>query len=166
LVCALVPDAEAPGRRDEIEQALGRRAAALGPTVPWAESWRSAARARDVHRLMAGGIVPASPLVLADDHLADLIVHSDPALAQDLARRRLAPLDELKPAARRRLRATLAAWLDHHGSVRQTAGALHVHPQTIRYRLAQLRELFGDQLDDPRARFELGLACLASREQD
>jgi DNA-binding PucR family transcriptional regulator len=38
------------------------------------------------------------------------------------------------------------------------ARALHVHPQTARYRLAQLRELLGDQLDDPDARFELELA--------
>jgi DNA-binding PucR family transcriptional regulator len=35
---------------------------------------------------------------------------------------------------------------------------LHVHPQTVRYRLNRLRELYGDALDDPDARFELELA--------
>jgi DNA-binding PucR family transcriptional regulator len=38
---------------------------------------------------------------------------------------------------------------------------LHVHPQTARYRIAKLRELLGDQLDDPDARFELELALRA-----
>jgi DNA-binding PucR family transcriptional regulator len=41
------------------------------------------------------------------------------------------------------------------------ARELHVHPQTVRYRLAQLRELFGERLDDPDARFELALALRA-----
>jgi DNA-binding PucR family transcriptional regulator len=45
--------------------------------------------------------------------------------------------------------------------VRATAEALHVHVQTVRYRLAQLREVFGDALDDGRARLELALALLA-----
>src|SRR3954451_23856574 len=35
VVCALVPDPEAPGRLGEIEHALGRRPGSLGPTVPW-----------------------------------------------------------------------------------------------------------------------------------
>ena len=54
--------------------------------------------------------------------------------------------------------ATLAAWLEHQGDVRATAGALHVHAQTVRYRVAQLREVFGEALDDGRGRLELALA--------
>ncbi|MDP9385677.1 MAG: helix-turn-helix domain-containing protein, partial [Actinomycetota bacterium] len=77
----------------------------------------------------------------------------------------LAPLDGLAPGPRARQEATLLAWLDHQGNVPATARALHVHPQTIRYRFGQLREAFGDALDDPRARFELLLA-LHARESD
>lgn len=29
------------------------------------------------------------------------------------------------------------------------AAALFVHPQTVRYRMGQLRELYGDRLEDP-----------------
>jgi DNA-binding PucR family transcriptional regulator len=36
-----------------------------------------------------------------------------------------------------------------------------VHPQTVGYRLAQLRELYGDALDDPQMRFELELVLRA-----
>ena len=59
---------------------------------------------------------------------------------------------------RARLRETLAAWLDRPGQVQAVAAALEVHPQTVRYRVRQLRDLFGDRLEDPDARFELSLA--------
>ena len=42
------------------------------------------------------------------------------------------------------------------------AAELHVHPQTARYRIARLRELLGEQLDDPDARFELELRSCAA----
>ena len=87
-----------------------------------------------------------------------LLHGGDTTLAADLAARVLAPLEELRPKAAIRLRATLRAWLDHPGQVQAVAERLHVHPQTVRYRVAQLRELFGDSLDDPDARFELALA--------
>jgi hypothetical protein len=38
---------------------------------------------------------------------------------------------------------------------------LHVHPQTVRYRLRQLEELFGDQLLDPDLRFDLEIVLRA-----
>ena len=60
--------------------------------------------------------------------------------------------------SRGRLSETLLAWLDHQGRVPEIAASLHVHPQTVRYRLGRLRECFGSALDDPEARFELMLA--------
>ena len=65
-------------------------------------------------------------------------------------------------APRERLVATLRAWLDRPGQVQAVAEALEVHPQTVRYRLKQLRELFGTRLEDPEARFELALALRAA----
>ena len=88
-------------------------------------------------------------------------MHGDPALVRELAGRRLAPLEDRPARSRERLRETLAAWLDRQGNVAEVAEQLHVHPQTVRYRMGQLRELFGDELEDPRARFELGLALRA-----
>ena len=37
-----------------------------------------------------------------------------------------------------------------------------MHPQTVRYRLKQLRDLFGEKLEDPDSRFELSLALRAA----
>ncbi len=59
------------------------------------------------------------------------------------------------------MRETALAHLRHDGNAVAMAAAMHVHPQTARYRIARLRELLGDQLDDPDARFELQLALRA-----
>ncbi|MGZ6804912.1 MAG: helix-turn-helix domain-containing protein, partial [Nocardioidaceae bacterium] len=64
-------------------------------------------------------------------------------------------------SARDRLAETLLAWLQHRGERQRVAADLHVHPQTVGYRLGQLRELFGEALDDPEGRFELELALRA-----
>ena len=53
---------------------------------------------------------------------------------------------------------TALAFVQHGGNAAAMARALHLHPQTIRYRLTRLRELFGDSLDDADDRFELELA--------
>ena len=59
-----------------------------------------------------------------------------------------------------RLEETLRAWIDHPGRPTEVARAVHIHPQTARYRLRRLRELLGD-IDDPATRFELALALRA-----
>jgi PucR C-terminal helix-turn-helix domain len=159
---ALVPDATAPGRRHEIETALRGEWAVLGPTVPWQQAPVSARRAIATLELAHDGVIPANGLVVADDHLAALIIRSNSDLMTELARHRLAPLEDESESSRRRLSETLLAWLEHQGNVVEAAGALHVHPQTVRYRLGRLRECFGDALDDPRARFELALVLHAA----
>lgn len=80
-----------------------------------------------------------------------------------LATDRLRPLDGLPGAHRARLAETLASWLAHQRHVPSVAAELHVHPQTVRYRIGQLRELLGDALEGPDARLELDLALRAER---
>lgn len=131
---------------------------AIGPTVPWHAASASLKRAVAAYRLASTGGVGDGPLVVAEDHLATLLLTSDRGLAADLAASRLAPLDGLAPGPRARLTETLRAWIDRPGQVQAVAAELGVHPQTVRYRLRQLRELFGTRLEDPEARFELSLA--------
>ena len=159
-----VPDPDAPGRRRRIEAATDGRPVALGPTVEWQHASASAQRAIATQRLAAAGALPGDPpagLIVAEDHLAHLLLAADPRVAADLAASRLAPLADLADGPRARLTETLAAWLDRPGQVQAVAAALDVHPQTVRYRVRQLRDLFGDRLDDPDARFELSLALRA-----
>jgi len=161
LGCVFVPDPDAPGRRRQITAELDHDDApeiiSLGRTVAWPDTVGSVQRAAAAFRLAAGGRI-ASGLVIADEHLVTLLLANDPPLAADLVASRLAPLDALADGPRERLTETLRAWLDRPGQVQAVAAELDVHPQTVRYRLRQLRELFGTRLEDPEARFELSLA--------
>ena len=156
LTCAIVPDPDGPGRRAAIERALGdaRAVAGLGTTVTWSEAALSFARARAALGLAGDG----EQLVIARDRAGALLLRSDSRLAAELAADRLAPLSELSAGSSRRLRATLEIWLAEQGRLTAVAERLSVHPQTVRYRLGRLRELFGDALDDPEQRFWLELA--------
>jgi DNA-binding PucR family transcriptional regulator len=162
VACVFVPDPDAPGRRRQLEAALGGDLGALGPTVGWAEAAASLRRAANAFRLATAGRLPTHGLVVAERHLATLLLAADPETAADLARSRLAPLEELAAGPRARLTETLRAWLDRPGQVQAVAGVLGVHPQTVRYRVRRLRDLFGDALDDPEQRFELSLALRAA----
>jgi hypothetical protein len=157
LGCVLVPDADGPGQRALIIRAVGSANACLGPCGALYEASASFERARQGLRLQDGGLL-GDGLIVAEDHLASMLVHRDTRLLDALAQKRLAPLATLGVGPRERLAATLSAWLRCQGSVPAVAAELHLHRQTVRYRLAQLRELFGAALDDPDARFELELA--------
>ena len=152
---ALLGDPEAPGLDEVLVGALGGRDGAVGPAVGLQRAGESARLAIATLRLGHAGMERAR------DHAPELLLAAEPSVARDLADRRLAPLRQLRPSAQARLTATLAAWLEHQGDVRATARVLHVHVQTVRYRLGQLREVLGDALDDGRARLELELALLA-----
>lgn len=156
LTCAIVPDPDGPGRRAAIERAMtdAQATAGLGTTVDWPEAAISLARARAALDLADG----ASSLVVARERAGDLLLRSDQRLARELAADRLAPLERLPAGSRGRLTETLRAWLAEQGRLTPVAERLGVHPQTARYRLARLRELFGPGLDDPDERFWLELA--------
>jgi hypothetical protein len=155
---AILADPEAPELADRLTRAAGRGPLVLGPTVELTAVGESAARARRVLALITNGAIEASGLVRAAEQLGALVAHGDEEALAELAGARLAPLEAETPASRRRLVETLRAWLDAQGEVAAVAARLHVHPQTVRYRMARLRELFGEALTDPEARLELALA--------
>jgi hypothetical protein len=155
LVVLLVPDAE--GRsRPALLRSLDGRDAVVGPARPWAEASASYARAR---RALELGLTPDGSAPLDTDRcLAELVLRADGDALADLRARVLAPLDDLTPAAREKLVETLRSWLLHHGRREQVAAELFVHPQTVRYRMGQLRELYGKRLEDARTVLELTIA--------
>jgi hypothetical protein len=161
LALVIVPDPGAPARPGRLRAAADGRPAALGPAVPLARAGVSVRRAIATHALLAAGRLGARDFARAEEHLPALVIAADPALGAELAEQRLAPLAELPDGPRERLTETLRAWLDRPGQVQAVAAELDVHPQTVRYRVRQLRELFGDGLEDPEARFELSLALRA-----
>jgi DNA-binding PucR family transcriptional regulator len=135
---------------------------ALGTTVDWAEARVSFARARSALELT--GAPPS--FVSARENAGELLIRSDPRLARELALDRLAPLASLTPASRKRLVETLRVWLAEQGRLGPVAERLGIHPQTARYRLGRLRELFGSTLDDAEKRFWLELALRVPAPDD
>lgn len=62
--------------------------------------------------------------------------------------------------------ATVEAWLASFGNTERTAAVLHVHPNTVRYRIRQLHQLELIRLDDPVERLALTLHLRLLRRQD
>jgi hypothetical protein len=154
---AVVPDADGPGRRARLRAAVCGAHAVIGPCVPLGRLPGSVHLAELAVRLRRTGILVDDPLFV-DEHLDAILVHHDEHLLAELRARYLAPLADLPAPTRERLAETLASWLTHLGNRRAVAAELHVHPQTVRYRLGRLRELFGPTLDDPATRGALLLA--------
>jgi PucR C-terminal helix-turn-helix domain len=100
------------------------------------------------------GLLDGDP-VFVSEHLDQFIVHRDEQIFDALRERVLHPLDDLAPATRGRLTETLASWLRHMGDHTRVAEQLFIHRQTVRYRMNQLRQRFGEELDCPRSRARL-----------
>ena len=147
----LVPDAHGRSRAGLLN-ALGRSSIA-GPARPWLQVRASYDRALRAHDAGLAGDTEV--------HLTRLVLTADPEALADLRARALAPLADLRPAVAEKLTDTLRSWLFHHGRREDVAAELFVHPQTVRYRMNQLRDLYGDRLDDPETVLELTIALSA-----
>lgn len=159
-------DPDGPGHRGQLLRVCERAEVtlALGPKVHYTAACESLRRARSLFTLLRVGTIDDGPLVDAERHDLALFLSAEPPLAQRLVNSRLAPLNAVRGAkTRANLALTLRAWLANPGQRKRIAYVLGVHPQTVRYRMSRLRELFGTVLDDPDARFELELALRLER---
>ncbi|MFI1952373.1 MULTISPECIES: PucR family transcriptional regulator [Streptomyces] len=160
----VVPEPDAPGRAELLHRAVAGWSGAIGPSVPVAEAVTSLRWAETAVGMIEQGLLPRGRLLHCGEHVEALVLLPAGVLIDDLARRRLARLDRsVGPAHANRLAETLLAWLETRGGATEVAARLGVHPQTVRYRLKQLRELWGEDLDDPDRRFELELVLRARR---
>jgi DNA-binding PucR family transcriptional regulator len=128
--------------------------------VSWRELSRSLRLARSLLEVSVRGGAPEEPRWVVD-HLAAIALSDPDGVLAELRGARLRALQTLSAGARARLQPTLLEWLKAQGNRAATARALGVHEQTVRYRMNQLRELLGDALDDPQARFEIELSLRA-----
>ncbi|WP_460363121.1 PucR family transcriptional regulator [Actinocorallia lasiicapitis] len=153
--CLVVPDPDGPGRRKMLEHGLKDWIAVAGPTVPLTEAYRSADWAGQGLGLARRGLVPTGELVIATEHLPSLVILRQEDLVSQVAERRLGPLLGLRPRQRQVLARTLLACLESGFNATEVATRLHMHAQTIRYRVRQLEGLLGDGMYDPAQRLEL-----------
>jgi hypothetical protein len=138
--CVLLPGAEPADRVEALRRNLARAAGAdvtvaeaQAPVTGIAEAARLAGDVLDVVRLTGR---PPGRYAFADVLIDYQITRPGPARAQLAAL--LAPL-----TGHPDLLTTLATYLDLDGNRRRTATALHLHPNTVDYRLRRLGELTG-----------------------
>jgi hypothetical protein len=161
--CLIVPDPGRAGRLRALETALRGLVAAVGPPLPLADAARSMRLATGMLALVERGIIGGTELIHCVDHMSTLVIFSNEELLDTLASVRLAPLAKARAPQRDKLAETLLAWLQSGGDANEVAAQLYVHPQTVRYRIRQLQDLFGDWLHDPDVRLELELVLRARR---
>jgi purine catabolism regulator len=83
--------------------------------------------------------------------------------AEELADRVLAPIAPLTANRRAAVLETLEAYLDCGGSITSVADVLHLHRQSVNYRMQNVRRLFGPLLLTPNGRLALHIAVKAAR---
>jgi hypothetical protein len=110
---------------------------------------------------MPGGAREPGPQVATRDdvHGLSLVLRLSDIAASDpvSAGGPLARLDIYDLEHQSNLLETLDCWLQQFGDVTSTAERLHVHKNTLRYRLRRIEEVSEVALDDPGQRFELML---------
>ncbi|WP_162788431.1 PucR family transcriptional regulator [Amycolatopsis albispora] len=162
------------GQRSEVQ--LGEEAAEAGDVVK--EAFRPGVRAatgisapgmagfRRSHReaLAAQSVAITTgngrPITCyADVELACLAAGSGGMAAmRALVERELGQLAATDDATTR-LRDTLREYLAHGADARRAGAALHVHRNTVRYRVQQAEQALGHPIDERRAHLELALHC-------
>lgn len=165
---AVVPDFVRPS-----SLALGGVRVVVGPTLPVTLAPESLRAAERLNSLVEGASVPSAGarrgtrgvadggVRVAEDYLLELAASADPLLVTALRDRVLGPVLAVANGKREVLLETLRAWLVTGGDRAASARWLHVHPQTVSYRVNRLRELLGERLDDHRARQEMILVLAA-----
>ncbi len=159
--CLLTPN---PGRDLRgLDGRLPGWRAAVGPRVHPADAANSLRWARSTLDLVSRGVLEDRPVTRTSDHLATHWLLLDRFLLDEVSNKVLAPFSGLTVKQQIRLAETLLAWLEHNGSTPDIAQALGIHPQTVRYRVSQLTDLFGDRLSDPAQRLEIQMTLRAHK---
>lgn len=153
----VVPDPEGPGQ-DRLWPALRRLGtAAIGPTVPLGQGAASLRWARHALTLVERGLLPGGAPIRCADHIASLAALAADELIGATAGAVLGPLLDLPPARRLPLAETLLAYLQCGDNAVVAAERLHIHEQTVRYRLRRITELTGGRFTEPDGRLDLML---------
>ncbi len=153
----VVPDPEGPGQ-DRLRAALERLGrAAIGPTVPLTRGAVSLRWARHALTLVERGHLPGDAPVRCVDHVTALATLAAEELVGVSARTVLGPLLDLPPTRRRPLAETLLTYLQCGDNAVTAADRLHIHEQTVRYRLRRIAELTGGRFSELDGRLDLML---------
>ncbi|RZQ63947.1 PucR family transcriptional regulator [Amycolatopsis suaedae] len=129
-----------------VEPALGSARLAVGISQPSDAQGLRAAVQESRHARTLAELAPGRANVVAGSEVAShllLLAAVPDELRRSFGARVLGPLRDYDNAHRSDLEQTLKAFLEHSGSWTQTAAALHLHVNTLRYRINRISELTG-----------------------
>lgn len=135
-----------------------------GPTLDITGLRRSVVQAQQACALAAragGGTVLSQEL---QGRHAFLLALQDHDVLSEFRETLLGPLERYDAQHHAGLVDTLATFLEHGGRWQQTAEALHLHVNTVRYRLDRVEQLTGRALDTTADRVDLWLALRSGPE--
>jgi PucR family transcriptional regulator, purine catabolism regulatory protein len=148
------------GPRERLEQALSelsRTRAGVGRAITGIGAARESLRDAELALERAASEIGRRVVAFEQFDLGTLLL-------SEAAPERLEPKVEALIAGLREnpaLHEALVAYFDHHLDVSAAAAQLHLHPNSLRYRLSRIEELLGCSLKRPATIAELHIAMLA-----
>lgn len=151
---------------DSLEHAmadLARVRAAISPPCERVEDYRPNFNAAGRALELAGGQRSVAVVDLAESWVLTLLFRGDREDLQRFVNTQLGPLLAHDEQHGLGLVETLESYLDSEHSPTRTAAALHVHVNTVYYRLDRLKAVMGGNFADSRRALDLRVALLAYR---
>jgi hypothetical protein len=139
--------------------ALGR----VGVSETYTNLDQTAPALRQARLACAAATPHTTDLVRFDQQPVAVLVVSAPDASESVARRILGPVLDLPDDDRAVIIETVRVWLASSGSTSTAATRLHLHRNTVRYRLRRLERLTGRTLADPLDIAELHVALECAR---
>jgi purine catabolism regulator len=153
---------------DQVRVRIGNElpvAVAIGREAPNVSAWQRSLSEAEQALLIGRELLDTSRVLdFADLGVYRLLIllREKPEL-WEFYRSTLSSLADYDREQRAELLKTLQAFFDHLGNLARTAESLHVHRNTLLYRLDRIRDISGMNLDDPDDRLALWLALKAHR---
>jgi len=138
----------------------------VGLSEPYPSLDQTPAALRQARLALATANRGTQELVRYEQVPVAVLIASAPEAATTVARTILAPVLALPATECYVLLDTLRAWFSADGATSVAAAELHVHRNTVRYRLRRLEELTGQHLSQPTGVAQLYLALEAARILD
>lgn len=168
-----LPIREPGPRARELAERLRTRIATEAPSVVLAigkeantvQSWSRSLREAEQALLIGRELLDTSHVLDFGDlgvYRLLLLLRESPEL-WEFYRSTLAPLADYDRAQHAELLKTLEAFFENLGNLARTAEALHVHRNTLIYRIARINEISGLNIDDAEERLALWLALKSHR---
>ena len=138
----------------------------VGVSEPYGSLDQTPQAVRQARLACAAGTPGSVDLVRYEQRPLAVLLARLPDASASLARAILGPVLALPAYDRAVLLDTLRVWFAAKGSAAAAAGQLHVHRNTVHYRLRRVEGLTGRSLTDPAASAELYLALEGARILD